>query len=174
MNLDLFADLFTSRFILSPGVPNTMAVMQEMDQNYGPFKTQYCKNLDVVINERIKQKKSTALLPWQVGLIVFGGVDPETNIVMQLAFDEGFLREGCRNAWGKVGAVPLMRSCLTNKKVRKWLSDGTTDFQQLLLNIQDANDMANHALTSGGYNGNALNRKIVEILTSQQVTKEAQ
>jgi hypothetical protein len=48
---------------------------------------QYCKNLDVVVDERIKQKKSTTLLPWQVGLIVFGGVDPETNIVMKSAFE---------------------------------------------------------------------------------------
>lgn len=62
-------------------------VCQTRRQNYGPFKTQYCKNLDVVVDERIKQKKSTTLLPWQVGLIVFGGVDPETNIVMKSAFE---------------------------------------------------------------------------------------
>lgn len=46
----------TSGFILFPGMPNTTAVTQETDQNYGPFKTQYCKNLDVVVDERIKQK----------------------------------------------------------------------------------------------------------------------
>ena len=172
LNLDLLADLRTSGFILFPGVPNTTAVTQETDQNYGPFKTQYCKNLDVVIDERIKQKKSTTLLPWQVGLLVFGGVDPETNIVVQSAFEEGFSREGCKNAWSKVGAAPLTRSCLTDKKVRKSLGDGNVDFQQLLLNIQDANDVATHALTSGGYNGNALKRTIVEIPTLQQITEE--
>ncbi|KAL7431790.1 hypothetical protein ACHAXH_004909 [Discostella pseudostelligera] len=74
LNLDLLANLHTSGFILFHG-------------NYGPFKTHYCKNLDVVVDERIKQKKSTTLLPWQVGLIVFGGVDPETNIVMKSAFE---------------------------------------------------------------------------------------
>ena len=155
------------------GVLNMTAVTQETDQNYCPFKTQYCKNLDVVIDERIKQKKSTALHPWQVGLIVFGGVDPETNIVLESAFEEGFSRDGCRRAWELVGAAPLTRSCLNNKKVRKSIGDGTTDYQQLLLNIQDANDMATHALTAGGYDGNALKRTIVEIPSMQtSITEE--
>ena len=172
LNLDLLADLRTSGFILFPGVPNTMAVTQETDQNYGPFKTQYCKNLDVVVDERIKQKKSTTLPTWQVGLIVFGGVDPETSIVVKSAFEEGFSRDGCRNAWEKVGAAPLTRYCLNDKKVRKSIGDGTADFQQLLLNIQDANDMATHALTNGGYNGAALKRTIVEIPTLEKITEE--
>jgi hypothetical protein len=131
LNLDLLAGLHTSAgFILFPGVPNTTAVTQETDQNYSPFKTQYCKNLDVVIDERIKQKKSAALHPWQVGLIVFGGVDPETNIVVESAFEEGFSRDGCRRAWELVGVAPLTRSCLNDKKVRKSIGDGTTDYQQ--------------------------------------------
>jgi hypothetical protein len=59
-NLDLLADLRSDGFILFPGVPNTTAVLQETDQNYGPFKTQYCKNLDAVVDERLKKGKSTA------------------------------------------------------------------------------------------------------------------
>ena len=172
LNLDLLADLRTSGFILFPGVPNTTAVTQETDQNYGPFKTQYCKNLDVVIDERIKQKKSTSLPTWQVGLIVFGGVDPETNVIVKSAFDQGFSREGCKHAWEKVGAAPLTRACLNNKKVQKSLGDGSVDYQQLLLNVQDANDVATHALTAGGMNGNALKRTIIEIPTTQQITEE--
>ena len=174
LNLDLLAGLRTSAgFILFPGVPNTMAVTQETDQNYGPFKTQYCKNLDVVIDKQIKQKKTTTLHPWQVGLIVFGGVDPETNIVIESAFEEGFSRDGCRRAWELVGLAPLTRSCLNNKKVRKSIGDGTADYQQLLLNIQDANDMATHALTAGGYDSNALKRTIVEIPSMQtSITEE--
>ncbi len=38
-----------------PGVPNTTTVSQETDQNYGPFKTQYCKNLDAVVDKRLKK-----------------------------------------------------------------------------------------------------------------------
>jgi hypothetical protein len=40
------------------------------------------------------------------------------------------------------------------------------------LNIQDANDMATHALTSGGYNGNASKRTIIEIPTLHKITEE--
>jgi hypothetical protein len=38
MNINLLAELRASGFILFPGVPNTTAVTQETDQNYGPFK----------------------------------------------------------------------------------------------------------------------------------------
>jgi hypothetical protein len=51
LNFDLLADLRSDGYILFPGVPNTTAVLQETDQNYGPFKTQYCKNLDAVVDE---------------------------------------------------------------------------------------------------------------------------
>lgn len=61
---------------------------------------------------------------------------------------------------------------MNNKKVRKSIGDGTADFQQLLLNIQDANDVTTHALTNGGYNGNALKRTIVEIPTLEKITEE--
>ena len=101
-----------------------------------------------------------------------GGVDPETNIIVESAFEKGFSREGCKHAWEKVSAAPLTRECLTNKKVRRSLGDGSTDYQQLILNIQDANDVATHALTAGGYNGSALKRTIVEIPTIEQITEE--
>ena len=63
LNLDLLADLRLDGFILFPGVPNTTAVTQETDENYGPFKTQYCKNLDAVVDARLKQEKSLAMAP---------------------------------------------------------------------------------------------------------------
>ena len=43
-----------------------------------------------------------------VGLIVFGGTDPETNLLIsESAFDQGFSRAAYRHAWEKVGAAPL-------------------------------------------------------------------
>lgn len=60
-----------------------------------------------------------ALALWQVGLIVFSGVDPETNIIVKSAFEEGFSREACKHAWEKVGVVRLTKECLTNKKVQR-------------------------------------------------------
>ena len=106
LNLDLLADLQSDGYILFPEVPNSTTVMQETNQNYGPFKTQYCKNLDAVVDARLKQGKLTAMAPWQVGLIVYGGTDSETGLVVKSAFNVGFLRDACRNAWDKVGSHP--------------------------------------------------------------------
>ena len=114
--MDLLADLRLDGFILFPGVPNTTAVTQETDQNYGPFKTQCCKNLDALVDERLKQGKSTSLAPWQVGLIVYGGTDLETGLIVELVFDAGFSREARKKAWDKVGAAPITRAALENKK----------------------------------------------------------
>ena len=54
----------------------------------------------------MKQGKLTAMAPWQVGLIVYGGTDSETGLVVKSAFNVGFLRDACRNAWDKVGSHP--------------------------------------------------------------------
>ena len=172
LNLELLADLRTSGFILFPGVPNTTAVTQETDQNYGPFKTKYCKNLDAVVDARIRLGKPTTIPTWQVGLIVFGGVDQEMDVTIESAFEQGFSRVNCRRAWEKVGAAPLTRFCLSNKKVRRSLGDGSEDFQRLLLNIQDANDIATHALKAGGSNGDTLKVIITEIPTTERITEE--
>lgn len=45
MNIELLAELQASGIILFLGVPNTTAVTQETDKNYGPFKQQYVRNL---------------------------------------------------------------------------------------------------------------------------------
>jgi len=42
-SLSLLAKMRHLGFILYPGVPNTTAVTQETDRNYGPFKTQFRK-----------------------------------------------------------------------------------------------------------------------------------
>jgi hypothetical protein len=69
-------------FLLFPGVPNTTAITQEMDQNYGPFQSKLCTNLQVLIDECLHIKKPMSLLPWIVGLVVFGWEDPETGCVV--------------------------------------------------------------------------------------------
>ena len=75
MNVDLLALLRLDGFHLFPGVPNTTAVTQEMDQNYGPFKGVYARNLDKIVDGRIAQGKTTSIPAWMVGLVVFGGTD---------------------------------------------------------------------------------------------------
>ena len=45
IELGFLAEARTLGFIVCPGVPNTIAITQETDQSYGPFKTQFQKNL---------------------------------------------------------------------------------------------------------------------------------
>ena len=170
LNVPLLAHLRERGWYLYPGVPNTTAVSQETDQNYGPFKTQFRKNLAEIVDARLAAEESVSLQPWLVGMIVFGGSDLVTGYeVPDCAFSKGFSREACLNAWAKVGAAPLTRKCLSDPKVNKTLGDGDDKFDEFLLSIQAANDLATHALTQGGYKGDLLKVKIVprktEVLT---------
>jgi hypothetical protein len=80
MNLSLLAKLCMLGYVLYPCIPNTTHVMQETDQLYGAFKTQFLSNLELIVDERLTGKKSLFLQPKFVGLPLFEGVDRETNI----------------------------------------------------------------------------------------------
>ena len=58
MNLSLLSSLKFLGIVLYPCVPNTTHVMQETDQLYGPFKTQFLKNLDLKVEARLNKNKS--------------------------------------------------------------------------------------------------------------------
>jgi hypothetical protein len=103
LNPTLLAYLRFHGFILYPGVPNTTAVTQETDQSYGPFQTAVRTNLQVIIDERITANKTTTLSPWIIGLVVFGGEDPETGLIVGSAFDKGFSKVNNIKAWGRDG-----------------------------------------------------------------------
>ena len=97
-------------------------------------------------------------------MIVFGGVDPETNFELkESAFQEGVLREAWHSAWGKVGAALLTKACLNDKKVCKSIGSGDAEYDHLLTLIQEANDLATHTLTECGYNGSALKGKVLVV-----------
>ncbi len=117
LNADLFAYMYNHSFLLYPGVPNTTVVTQEMDQSYGLFQLKLCANLQVLIDKCLHAKKLKSLSLWIVGLIVFGGEDPKTGCVVNLAFQAGFAHMQNRRAWTKVGAVPLTMACLQNSEV---------------------------------------------------------
>jgi len=89
LNAKLLAYLRFHGFLLFPGIPNTTAVTQETDQSYGPFQSAFRTNLQLLIDEDIRKKKPTSLSPWIVGLVVFGGCDPETELIVISAFQEG-------------------------------------------------------------------------------------
>ena len=72
-------------FIVYPGVPNTTAVTQETDQSYGPFKTQFQKNLKILSDSRLIGNYTTSLPPWMVGLVVFGGTNPISGVAVSFS-----------------------------------------------------------------------------------------
>ena len=94
--MKLLSKLRLLGFILYPCVPNTTHVTQETDQCYGPFKTQFLSNLDLIVDARLAKKKSLTLQPKFVGLPLLGGVDHETELQVELgAFQKGFTRSRC-------------------------------------------------------------------------------
>ena len=82
MELGFLAEARTLGFIIYPGVPNTTAVTQETDQSYGTFKTQFVKNLKILSDARLIGNDTTGLSPWMVGLVVFGGTDPISGVIV--------------------------------------------------------------------------------------------
>ncbi len=173
MNIELLAELRASGFILFPGAPSMTAGLQETDQSYGPFKHQYAKNLDAIVEVRVNQNKPTSLPPWMVCLVVYGGKDSETGLVVEnLAFQAAFSYAACHAVWDKVGAAPLTRACLGDKLVRKLISDGDNEYQQLITLIQEGNNLAMDSLTGWGYDASALRDTIIPIKKSKINTKE--
>jgi hypothetical protein len=65
---------------------------QETDQSYSPFQTAVRTNLQLIIDERIATDKPMTLSMWIVCLVVFGGEDPETGLIVGLAFLKGFFK----------------------------------------------------------------------------------
>jgi hypothetical protein len=132
MNMDFLAKLKMLGFILYPCVPNTTHVTQETDQNYGPFKTQFNINLELIVVAQLRAEESLSLQPKFVGLPLFGGVDRDTECEVQVgAFNKGFNREWCLAAWSKISTATkegkITRNCLSGKQVLKFLGDGDED-----------------------------------------------
>ena len=128
MDVGMLAALKLKGFYLTPGVPNTTSVTQETDQNYGPFKTYYRSNLNALAEARFAKK--LALGVNDLGLLVFGGTDPQTKVELQASFDLAFSPRICLSSWNKCGAVPLTRAALNSNKVRHEVimnSDGSSN-----------------------------------------------
>ena len=156
LQIDLLAKLRHLGVYLYPCVPNTTAVTQETDRTYGKFKTQFRKNLELLVDECVEKEMSVKVPQFKLCMLVFGGEDPDTKLVLPSAFDIGFGRKECLSAWAKVGAAPLTRKCLNDPKVSRAIGEGDDEYGVLLRSIQEANDYAVYALIEGGYNGSAL------------------
>ncbi len=98
-----------------------------------------------------------------VGLFVFGGTDPETNVGRYVdAFVDSFSKELCIAAWEAVGAVPPTRACLNNKKVSWELgnSDSNHKIQRTMREMQFANTLSCDLLITRGFKGELLKAEI--------------
>ena len=70
-----------------------------------------------------------------VGLIVFGGQDPVTNLVLEY-----------RAAWEKIRVAWIAKLCLKDKKVCKLVDDRKDEYDHLVKIIQEANNKSTHTL----------------------------
>ena len=135
---------------------------QETDQNYGPFKTQFLSNLDLIVDKRLTAKKSLSLQQKFVGLPLSGRVDRDTQFNVEVdAFQKAFVRSKCLAAYKKVGAATpegITRACLNNPQVLQNISDDgdEDDTTKLQWSIQAANDRAIYALKQAGYDADHL------------------
>ncbi len=94
LEIDFLAEAQTLGFIIYPSVPNTIAVTQESDQSYGPFKSKFVQNIKALSDAQINGDFPRSLLPWMVGLLVFGGTDPASQfVVLESAFEFGFSQQ---------------------------------------------------------------------------------
>jgi hypothetical protein len=164
-NLSLLTKSRLLGFVLYHCVPNKMHITQETNQNYGPFKTHFFRNLEDIVDACLKAKKSLLLQPKFVGLPLFGGVNQETGFEVEVAdsaFQKGFRKERCLAAWKKVGAASedglITRACLDCLKVLRDLGDdGNTD--KAFWAVQTANNIAIAALKQAEYDADWLKAK---------------
>jgi len=155
LQIELLAKLRFLGVYLYPCVPNTTVVTQETDQTYGMFKSQYRQNIELLVDECVRQGLSISVPQYKHGLLVFGGVDDETKLELESAFEIGFLRQRCLDSWGKNGAAPPTRKCFDDPQVRKSIGMDK-DYALLVNSVQEVNEYAVYALTEAGYDGSAL------------------
>ena len=103
----------------------------------------------------MKQDKSVSMPQYKHGLLVFGGVDPDTGLELPSAFELGFSCQHCLNSWAKIGATPLTRKCLDDPQVRRSV-DLDKNYALLVNLVQEANKYAIYSLTDAGYDGSKL------------------
>jgi hypothetical protein len=115
-NIEMLADLRLQGCYLVPGVPNTTAVTQETDQNYGPFKGKYRANIRKLTQRRFDRNMGVYIT--DLPLLVFGGTCDKSGAKLLNAFQEAFAHGSNLDNWASCGAVPLTRSALKSSKVR--------------------------------------------------------
>jgi hypothetical protein len=187
-NLEMLADLRLQGVYLVPGVPNTTAVTQETDQNYGPFKGAFRGNIRQLSQHRFENKKTLRIT--DLPLLIFGGLCEETGTTMENSFQEAFAHDSNLSGWAKCGAVPLTRVAMKSNKVRhevpvfnalipqEGLTSTDTPEIRKLVELEEMNGRYCNILTANGFAGDFLRmaapkrKKVVAV--SQPNTLERQ
>ena len=157
VNTVMLAELRLKGFYLIPGVPNTTHVTQATDRNYGPFKTKYRNNLGKLTEHRVKFK--VPIQPCDIPLLIFGGEDAASGVLLENAFQGAFGYDCNVKVWAEIGLQPFDRNCLRDNKVKHEIvisSDGTIDIDadplaQKLAGIECLNKTATDLLLMHGY-----------------------
>jgi hypothetical protein len=160
-NLNMLAQLRLIGCYLVPGVPNTTAVTQETDQNYGPFKGAYRDNIRKLTQGRFDNSLSMRVT--DLPLLVFGGVCERTGEELVNSFQTAFNIDLNQSAWLKCGAVPLTRTALKARAVRHEIpvmaalndDTGLTDSVEIrkLKELDQMNCYYCQILATAGFNG---------------------
>ncbi|KAL7549204.1 hypothetical protein ACHAWF_012476 [Thalassiosira exigua] len=118
---------------------------------------------------RIRKQISVSLVPWLLGLVVFGGKDPKTKVVIPTedsAFERGFSVASMEE-----GAASLTRKCMFDKKVRSDIDDADDEVNAIMHVLQEGNHLSVQILNPVGYQGDLLKATIKEVSKPKHVTE---
>jgi len=88
--MDLLLEARFCGLYIFPELPNATSVQQETDRNYGPFKGAIRRNIDTIASRCFENKVPISLSASTIGLIVYGGICPQTGVVCKDAVAEAF------------------------------------------------------------------------------------
>ena len=165
-NLLMLARLRARGFYLLPGPPNTTAVTQATDQNYGEFKRVYWSNLKKLSEYRLE--RSETIKPTDIPLLVFGATvgTGDDAIVLFDSYEIAFGFERNKEVWNTIGISPFNRNCLRDAMVKHEvviLPDGRIDEDAYpctkeLLQLERSNREAIIVLNENGFEGRHLSK----------------
>ena len=149
---------------IMPCVPNTIQVLQQTYQNYGLFKSIYCKNIQTLLDYRFARKKTLSMV--YIPLLVFGGVF-FNGVMLPDTLTEIITVEINLSVWQKFGVVPLPQACLYAPFV----------VQQVVTHENGVIGMTNQPITAQGtalefYNNLCCNILLSELFDGNQIRLE--
>lgn len=123
----------------------------------GPFNKYAIEtNLKKIVSACFSMEVQMSLQTSTFRLIVYGGVYPNSGVLLDNAFQKAFNVELNQNTWSEVGAIPFTKNCLSNPKVRHNRMDEDDPGFNMYCDIQSQNDYAMSQLVVMGYGGDVL------------------